>query len=306
MWSVWGIVFSKGMTESLGLPSVRIQLCRIKLCSAPKATQQLNFTVLYLRWGSLLQLCSDWYSAHIPAWKRQVEGRCRSSSGRFGYFCRWEECRVKDKCVFGVKEVDSVMVRYSCDRYEERKQLLKKNKRKKETHFQNRGKNWAPVPDLCKLKLSVGSPCYDTCWGKIKKKKRKINKWEECSSKVGRWWYTAVSMPPHSCSASLLWCLYELCGAPDVPIDTRVHLGPPPPFPSMSVSCAHALNNQMSNQKVSKNKKLSLSFSALLSFFLTTAGIYRHHAKQSTSQTSAGKSDIIYIHTQNRKVICCT
>ncbi len=60
--------------------------------------------------------------------------------------------------------VDNVMVRYSCDRYQEREQLLKK-----ETHFQNRGKNWAPVPDLCKSKLSVGSPCYDTCRGKQRK-----------------------------------------------------------------------------------------------------------------------------------------
>lgn len=58
--------------------------------------------------------------------------------------------------------VDNVMVRYSCDRYQEREQLLK-GKNKKVTHFQNRGKNWAPVPDLCKSKLSVGSPCYDTC-----------------------------------------------------------------------------------------------------------------------------------------------
>lgn len=33
----------------------------------------------------------------------------------------------------------------------------------KGTHFRNRGKNWAPVPDLCKLILSVGSPCYNTC-----------------------------------------------------------------------------------------------------------------------------------------------
>lgn len=172
MWSVWGIAFSKGMTESLGLPSVRIQLYRIKLCGGPEATQQLNFTALYLRWGALLQLCSDWYSAHIPAWKRS-RLKVSAEAGAVDlvlFFCRWEEHKVKDKSVCvcvcicdGVKRVDSVMVRYSCDRYQERKQLFKK-----ETHFRNRGKNWAPVPDLCKLKLSIGSPCYDTCWGKRK------------------------------------------------------------------------------------------------------------------------------------------
>lgn len=43
----------------------------------------------------------------------------------------------------------------------------------KETYFQNQGKNWAPVPDLYMSKLSEGSPCYDTCWGK---KKKQINK----------------------------------------------------------------------------------------------------------------------------------
>lgn len=175
----------------------------------------------------------------------------------------------------GVKRVDSVMVRYSCDRYQERKQLFKK-----ETHFRNRGKNWAPVPDLCKLKLSIGSPCYDTCWGK-KNKEIKIDTWEEeCGSKVRRRWYTAVSVSPHSCSASLLWCLYELCGAPEVPTDTRVLLGHPSLNVCFLCPCRKQTRCQTKKKKkVSKNKKLSLSFSALLSFFPATASIYRQYAK---------------------------
>lgn len=35
------------------------------------------------------------------------------------------------------------------------------------THFQSRGKNSAPVPNLCTSELSGGSPCYDTCKGKV-------------------------------------------------------------------------------------------------------------------------------------------
>ena len=49
--------------------------------------------------------------------------------------------------------VDNVMVRYSGDQYQWRGSNYFRR-----THFQSRGKNWAPVPDLCMSKLSVGSP----------------------------------------------------------------------------------------------------------------------------------------------------
>jgi len=67
------------------------------------------------------------------------------------------------------------MVRYSCDQYQERESnYLEK------THFQNPGRNWALVPDLCKSELSGGSPCYATWRGEG----RRIGYWRNAAVKA--------------------------------------------------------------------------------------------------------------------------
>lgn len=200
--------------------------------------------------GSAATLLWLIFCTHSSMEERQVEGKCRSWSGRFGsFFCRWEEHKVKDKSVCvcvcicdGVKRVDSVMVRYSCDRYQERKQLFKK-----ETHFRNRGKNWAPVPDLCKLKLSIGSPCYDTCWGKkkikrsksIHEKKNAAVKWEGGDTLLYLCHLTPVLL--HCSGVCMNSAVPQRCPpTPEFSLDTP---------PSMCVSCAHAVNKPDVKQK---------------------------------------------------------
>lgn len=134
------------------------------------------------------------------------------------------------------------------------------------THFQNRGRNWAPVPDLCMSKLSVGSPCYDTCRGS--KREKSINE----ESAAARWagGDATQAAPTHCCirGTSLLFCLAALNAEVSCPRDARgSETSAPPPVPPVCVSCTEPLAKQMSNQKLPENKKLSLSLSALLSFF---------------------------------------
>lgn len=48
--------------------------------------------------GSAATLLWLIFCTHSSMEERQVEGKCRSWSGRFGsFFCRWEEHKVKDK-----------------------------------------------------------------------------------------------------------------------------------------------------------------------------------------------------------------
>lgn len=127
---------------------------------------------------------------------------------------------------------------------------------KKKTHFQNRGKNWAPVPDLCMSKLSVGSPCYDTCWER-KKKKREINK-KRRRRRVQQWSEQVVMHccihAPHSRSASLLWCLYELSDTPDVPT-VHIHQHSPRTLPSVCFLHPGSHQPDVKPKKGPKNKK---------------------------------------------------
>jgi len=123
-------------------------------------------------------------------------------------------------------EADSATERHSRDQYHGCK----------ETYFQNRGKNWAPVLDLCMSKLSVGSPCYDTCW----EEEREIN---ECQPSV---------------QMSILCCIQgtslPLCLTALMHVWTQRCPRCSPWTPLLCVSCTQPLTNQMSNQTAPKIK----------------------------------------------------